>query len=206
MKICGLRAADAVDAAVEAGADYLGFIIFAKSPRAVSPQQAGALAARKSGAKSVAVLVDPSETLLGEVARHMRPDIIQLHGQESLWRCRDARAYAEHGVWKAWGVSTAADPAAAEPYAGEVDAMVFDAKPPAGADRPGGLGLVYDYAILKDHAGPYLLAGGLTPETVAEAIAASGAKAVDVASGVESSPGVKDLGKIASFITAAKGA
>lgn len=206
VKICGLNDAAAVDTAVEAGADYLGFIIFPNSPRAVSPAEAGRLAARKEAAQSVAVLVDPSETLLGEVARRMRPDIIQLHGTESLWRCRDARAYAEHGVWKACGVAAAADLDAAQTYHGAVDAMVFDAKPPANADRPGGLGLAYDYAILKDYAAPYLLAGGLTPETVAGALAASGARAVDVASGVETAPGVKDLRKIAAFIAAAKAA
>jgi phosphoribosylanthranilate isomerase len=109
IKICGLNDAAAVDAAVGAGADYLGFVIFPKSPRHVSPAKAGALAARKGDAKSVAVLVDPTEPQLGIVLRDMRPDYIQLHGGESPARCLDARHYAEYGAWKAMGVSTAED-------------------------------------------------------------------------------------------------
>ena len=207
VKICGLNDAAAVDAAVEAGADYLGFIIFAKSPRHVSPVQAGELSRRKGGAKSVAVLVDPNDALLADVLMKMRPDIIQLHGQESAPRCFDARQYCDLGVWKALGVSTADDLAGADPYRGRVDGFVFDAKPPKGADRPGGLGTAWDYGLLKgfDAGAPWLLAGGLTVETVTGAIAQSGAAGVDVVSGVESEPGVKDPAKIRAFIAAARG-
>lgn len=207
VKICGLNDAAAVDAAVAAGADYLGFIIFPKSPRHVSPQTAGALAERKGGAKSVAVLVDPDDALLADVLVKMRPDIIQLHGQESAPRCHDARQYAEEGVWKALGVSTAQDLKAVQPYQGHVDGFVFDAKPPKGADRPGGLGEAWDYGLLKGFkpGAPWLLAGGLTVETVGPAITQSGAAGVDVVSGTESAPGVKDPEKIRRFIAAARG-
>lgn len=206
IKICGLNDAADVDAAVAGGADYLGFVIFPKSPRHVSPAEAGQLAARKGAAKSVAVLVDPTETQLGLVLRDMRPDYIQLHGGESPARCLDARHYAEHGVWKALGISDQEDLAAAAPYAGYVDGYVFDAKPPKGADRPGGLGEAWDYSLLKDldPGAPWLLAGGLTPATVADAIRQSGAPGVDVISGVESAPGVKDIEKIKAFIAAVR--
>ncbi len=208
IKICGMNDAASVDAAVAAGADYLGFIIFPKSPRHVSPAEAGRLAARKGQAKSVAVLVDPTEPQLGAVVRDMRPDIIQLHGGESPTRCLDARHYAELGVWKAMGVSTAEDLGQVDPYRGHVDGFVFDAKPPKGATRPGGLGESWDYSLLGGFAAgaPWLLAGGLTPDTVAEAVKQSGAQGVDVVSGVESSPGVKDIAKIEAFIAAVRGA
>ncbi len=207
IKICGMSDAASVDAAVSAGADYLGFIIFPKSPRHVSPAEAGALASRKGNAKSVAVLVDPSEPQLGQVLRAMRPDYIQLHGGESPARCLDARHYAEHGVWKALGVSTKEDLAKVDAYRGYVEGFLFDAKPPKDADRPGGLGTAWDYSLLKgfDPGVPWLLAGGLTPETVAPAIHASGAPGVDVISGVESSPGTKDLARLHDFIRRARG-
>jgi Phosphoribosylanthranilate isomerase len=206
-KICGLNDAAAVDAAVEAGADYLGFIIFPKSPRNVSPAEAGALSQRKGAAKSVAVLVDPDDALLADVLVKMRPDIVQLHGEESALRCHDARQYAEAGVWKALGVSAAGDLEKAGAYRGHVDGFVFDAKPPKGASRPGGLGEAWDYGLLKDFdaGAPWLLAGGLTVDTVAGAIAQSGAAGVDVVSGTESAPGVKDPAKIKAFIAAARG-
>ena len=206
IKICGLNDAAAVDAAVKAGADYLGFVIFPKSPRHVSPVQAGALAARKGAAQSVAVLVDPTEPQLGAVLRDMRPDIIQLHGGESPARCLDARQYAARGVWKALGVSMPDDLKRADPYLGHVDGFVFDAKPPKHAECPGGLGQAWDYGLMRgfDSRAPWLLAGGLTSKTVAEAIRQSGAPGVDVVSGVESAPGVKDLGEINAFIAAAR--
>ncbi len=206
VKICGMSDEASVYAAVAAGADYLGFIIFPKSPRAVSLQRAAELAALKGSARSVAVLVDPDDALLGEVLRVLRPDIIQLHGQESPERCLDAKNYAAGAVWKAVPVSSAQDVARARRYAGFADAILFDAKPPAGADRPGGWGEGYDYSLLKGFdALPFILAGGLTPDTVAYAIAASGASVVDTVSGVESAPGVKDIAKIGAFIAAAKG-
>ena len=207
VKICGLNDAAAVDAAVDAGADYLGFILFPRSPRHVSPAEAGRLAARKGAAKSVAVMVDPTEPELAAVLTEMKPDIIQLHGGESPERCLDARSYAMAGVWKALGVSNAADLERAARYRRVVDGFVFDAKPPRDADRPGGLGAAWDYALLKgfDAGAPWLLAGGLTVDTVADAMAQSGARGVDVVSGTESAPGVKDPDKIRAFIAAVKG-
>ena len=208
IKICGLNSVEAVDAAVDAGADYLGFIHFPKSPRHVALNEMRQLAARKGDAKTVGVLVDPDEALMGEVLRAMRPDYIQLHGGESPMRCLDARHYAELGVWKALGVSTAQDLEKARAYEAYVDGFVFDAKPPKDADRPGGLGQAWDYGLLKgfDPGQPWLLAGGLTIDTVADAIRQSGAPGVDVVSGVESAPGVKCVDKIKAFITAVKAA
>ena len=196
-----------VDAAVAGGADYLGFVIFPKSPRHVSPAEAGALARRKGSAKSVAVLVDPTEPQLGAVLRDMKPDYIQLHGGESPKRCLDARHYAEHGVWKALGVSTAKDLDPVEAYRDYVDGFLFDAKPPKDADRPGGLGTAWDFSLLKgfDPGAPWLLAGGLNPENVADAVRQSDAPGVDVISGLESSPGVKDIEKIKAFFAAVRG-
>lgn len=204
LKICGLNTPDAVDAALAAGADYLGFVIYPRSPRHVDPHAAGALARRKGRARSVAVLVDPDDGLLAQVLVHMRPDVIQLHGEESPLRCHDARQYAEHAVWKALGIAAPEDLAAADRYRGHADGFVFDARPPADASRPGGLGLAWDYGILRgcDPGAPWLLAGGLTADSVAAAVAASGAPGVDVVSGVESAPGVKDPARIAAFAAA----
>lgn len=205
VKICGMSDEASVRAAVAAGADYLGFIIFPKSPRSVSLCDAARLSALKGDAKSVAVLVDPDDALLGQVLRVLAPDIIQLHGGESPERCLDVRNYARQGVWKAVPVSGAADVARASRYAGFADAILFDARPPAGADRPGGWGKGYDYSLVKGfRALPFILAGGLTPDTVAGAIAASGAGAVDSVSGVESAPGIKDHALIGDFVRAAR--
>ena len=205
VKIFGLNSPEAVEAAVSAGADWLGFIIFEKSPRAVTPGIAGRMAALKGSAKSVAVLVDPDDALLARVRDEMAPDLIQLHGKESPERCEEVRAYAGEGVWKAFGIGAAADLGAARAYEPHVDGFVFDARPPKGADRPGGWGAAYDWSILKGFESPvaWLLSGGLTPANVAEAVAASGARGVDVASGVEASPGVKDLAAIRAFVEAA---
>lgn len=205
VKICGMSDEASVRAAVAADADYLGFIIFPKSPRAVTLAEAARLAALKGAAKSVAVLVDPDDALLGQVLRVLAPDIIQLHGQESPERCLDAKNYAAEAVWKAVAVASSEDVARARRYAGFADAVLFDAKPPAGADRPGGWGESYDYSLVKGFdAAPLILAGGLTPDNVADAIAASGAQAVDTVSGVEGAPGVKDIAKIRAFVRASR--
>lgn len=207
IKICGLNDAAAVDTAVSAGADYLGFIFFPRSPRHVSLAQATQLTARKGSAKTVAVMVDPTEPQLAAVLEQMKPDFIQLHGQESPERCRDVRNYAGDGVWKALGVSTQEDLERSRIYANSVDGFVFDAKPPRDADRPGGLGEAWDYSLLKgfDAGAPWLLAGGLTVDTVADALSQSDAPGVDVVSGTEKAPGVKDLDLIKAFISAARG-
>ena len=206
VKICGLNSADAVETARHSGADFLGFIHFPKSPRHVSLERAADLARHKGSAKSVAVLVDPDDALLGEVLRVLRPDYIQLHGGETPQRCLDARHYAEQGVWKALGISTVEDVRAATAYEHYVDGFVFDAKPPNDAERPGGLGQAWNYGVLQGFrsAHPWLLAGGLTVESVKDAMNQSNAPGVDVVSGVESAPGVKDLEKIKRFIAAVK--
>ncbi|KPP81183.1 MAG: phosphoribosylanthranilate isomerase TrpF [Oceanicaulis sp. HLUCCA04] len=205
VKICGMSDEASVRTAAAAGADWLGFIIFPKSPRAVTLAQAARLSAFRDSAKTVAVLVDPDDALLGDVLRVLAPDIIQLHGDESPQRCLDVRNYVREAVWKVVPVSGPDDVARAEKYAGYADAILFDAKPPANADRPGGWGQGYDYGLVKGFdALPFILAGGLGSDTVRGAIAASGAPAVDVVSGVESAPGVKDIAKIAAFIAAAK--
>lgn len=207
VKICGITSQIHVQVAVDEGADYLGFILFEKSPRHVYAAKAGALIQHTRKAKSVAVMVDPDEALLNDVAEFMKPDIIQLHGDETPERCEEVRKYSRDGIWKALGVSTAADLENAKRYVEVVDRFVFDAKPPENAERPGGLGTGWDYSLLKgfDPGKPWLLAGGLTPDTVADAITQSGASGVDVVSGVESLPGVKDVEKIRAFIRAARG-
>ena len=206
VKICGLNTQIHIQAAQDAGADYFGFILFEKSPRYIEPAKAGALIAAMDSGVSVAVMVDPDQDLLEQTGEFMKPDIIQLHGSETPEQCQTARAYAKQGVWKALGISDQSDLDQIAAYEDVVDGFVFDAKPPAGAERPGGLGEAWDYTLLRDirTSKPWFLAGGLTVGTVADAMAQSGATAVDVVSGVESLPGVKDVQKIKDFINAAR--
>jgi len=209
VKICGVTDEAAVDAAVEAGVDFLGFVFFAKSPRAIHPEDAAELCdALPDDVQKVGLFVDPSNQLLDLVTTHLRLDIIQLHGSESPERVDDIRLNYGAQVMKAIGVSEAADIKAAEAYEGHADWLLFDAKPPKDADRPGGLGESFPWKLMKNWHGetPWLLAGGLTADNVARAIADSGAGAVDVSSGVEKAPGSKDPARIAAFIKAAKGA
>jgi phosphoribosylanthranilate isomerase len=205
-KICGLTTPVAVDAALAGGARMLGFMIFPKSPRNVSLAQAGALAALARGrAEIAAVTVDADDALLAAIHDALKPDWIQAHGQESPSRTASLGRYAQRGVIKAFGVARAEDLAAGAAFAGAADLFLYDAKPPPGADRPGGNGLAYDWRILAGHkpARPWMLSGGLTPENVGEAIAASGAALVDASSGLESAPGLKDPARIAAFLRAA---
>lgn len=206
-KICGLTTPDAVAEAVSGGARWLGFVVFPPSPRHVDPRRAGDLAALGAGhAATVAVTVDADDALLAEIRRHMRPDWIQLHGTESPAQVRAAKNYARRGVIKALPVAEAADLDAAQAYNGAADMLLFDARPPAGASRPGGWGEGYDYGLLAglDPGTPWILSGGLNPANVRAAIAASGASAVDVSSGVETAPGVKDKGLIKAFLSGTK--
>lgn len=207
VKICGLNDEDAIDAALEAGADYLGFVFFAKSPRAVTAEQAAELTQFIEGARKVGLFVDPDDALLDEVTAHLRLDLLQFHGSETPERLAHLREEYGVAVMKVIPVATKDDLAAAEPFFDVVDMILFDAKPPKGADLPGGNAVSFDWSILKGYKCPvpWMLAGGLTAANVAEAIKATGAKAVDVSSGVESSPGVKDPAKIAAFVAAAKG-
>lgn len=209
VKICGLKTVEAVDAAVAGGADYIGLVFFAPSPRNVDVATARALADRARGkAKVVALLVDPSDDLARDVMAQVAPDIIQLHGSETPERVAAIRLATGCPVMKAIKVETAGDAAGALSYAGRADLVLFDAKAPQGTLLPGGNGVAFDWAVLdgvKDRV-TYMLSGGLTPENVAEAIRVTGAGAVDVSSGVERRPGEKDTELIRRFLQAAKGA
>lgn len=204
IKFCGLKTGRDVAAAVQAGAHWTGYVIFPPSPRHVSPGLAGELAHLAKGTETVAVMVNPDDELLAQIRDAMRPDWIQLHGQESPQRVVQARAYARQGIIKAIPVATADDLDAVRAYDRIADMLLFDAKPPKGSDRPGGWGETYDYALLKnlDLSVPWLLSGGLDASNVAAAIAASGAQAVDVSSGIESAPGIKDAARIKAFADA----
>ncbi len=209
IKICGINTAAALDAAIEARADYIGLVFFAKSPRNVSLAEAAALGARAAGrAKVVGLFVDANAAFIAEAASAARLDVIQLHGQETPETVARVRAALGLPVWKALSVASRDDVARAQAYVGAADLLLFDAKPPKGADLPGGLGLVFDWSLLSAHrsALPWGLAGGLSPDNVAEAVRSTGAELVDVSSGVESGPGVKDAGRIRTFCFNARNA
>lgn len=206
VKICGLRDADNVDAAIRAGAQYLGFVFFPKSPRAVTPEQAGALVQDiPAGTARVGLFVNPDDAQLTGTLTHAPLDIIQLHGQESPERVAQVKDLTGLPVMKAIGVSGPQDLGALIDYGLVADMLLVDAKAPKDADLPGGNGIAFDWRLLvgRKWLRPWLLAGGLTPDNVAEAIRLTGARAVDVSSGVESQPGVKDPALIRSFIKAA---
>lgn len=208
-KICGLSDPEGVDAALAGGARYVGFVFFPKSPRNVNAEKAASLAVRARGrADIVAVTVDADDELLALIARTLRPDWVQLHGAETPARVAMARQHASKGVIRAMGVARAADLAAIDAYAEAADAFLFDAKAPADAALPGGNGAAFDWRILagRKFARPWFLSGGLDAGNVAEAIATSAARMVDVSSGVEQAPGVKDPLRIAAFLAAAKNA
>lgn len=204
-KICGLTKPEDVGAAAQAGAAYVGLVFFPKSPRNVTIEQARALAAEAPiGLAKVALLVDPDDALLSAVVDAVPLDMIQLHGHESPERVLDVRLRTGLPVMKAVGLREAADLAALDTYAAVADQLLVDAKPPEGADLPGGNGVGFDWRLIagRDWPKPWMLAGGLTPDNVAEAVRLTGARQVDVSSGVESSPGVKDAAKITAFCAA----
>ncbi len=209
VKICGLRDEAALEAALDAGADYVGFVFFARSPRNIAPDAAGKLVAQVRGrAKTVALLVDPDDALLTDVVERVGPDIIQLHGAETPERVAEVARRFGRPVMKAIAVGSAADVEAALAYADVADRILFDAKPlpgDAGA-LPGGNGVAFDWRALSGIDGRvrYMLAGGLDPVNVVAAVQLTGARAVDVSSGVESRPGEKDPALIRRFIRAAK--
>jgi len=213
VKICGITTPATLDAAAEAGAAYVGFVFFAKSPRAIAVDGAATLAerARGKGLRTVALFVDAPDALIDLVVGRIEPDVVQLHGAETPDRCRELRAHAGKPVWKAASVRSRDDVSAAvHAYveSGAADLVLFDAKPPEGATLPGGNGLAFDWRILDEIRGrmPFALAGGLTPLNVAEAIRRTGATLIDVSSGVESAPGVKDPVLIRRFLAAARAA
>lgn len=205
VKICGLSDEDGVETAVEYGADFIGFVFFPKSPRFIQPSEVPALIdGLPEDVKTVGLFVDPTNDELDAAFRYFRPDFVQLHGSETPERVEAIRfEYAVEAI-KALPISTAADLAAAEAYIDVADWLMFDAKPPADADRPGGHGAPFDWSIMQSFKRRirWFLAGGLTPANVAEAVRASGAPAVDVSSGVETAPGRKAPELIAAFLAA----
>lgn len=207
-KICGLTDAAAVQAAVEYGADMVGFVFYPPSPRNLSAEQAEDLLRDvPSGIDRVGLFVDPETDFLDKILAKARLDLLQLHGDETPERCRAISIYFGLPIIKALKVSTKADLKAAKAYEDVVDWLMFDARPPAdGAALPGGNGKAFDWTILQgaEFKRPWLLAGGLTPDNLPQAVQQSGARAVDVSSGVERAPGSKDPAKIRAFLDAAR--
>ncbi|MGA0605747.1 phosphoribosylanthranilate isomerase [Phenylobacterium sp. VNQ135] len=207
-KICGVSTPEAVTAALDGGAAYLGFMFFERSPRNIAPQAAGRLApaVRARGAKAVAVVVDPSDGELDAIMAGMEPDLIQLHGKETPARVREIAQRTGRGIIKVLPVSEPSDFAAAQAYEPLVEHLMFETKPPKDADRPGGLGVAFDWSLMQGRRfqRPWFLAGGLDPWNVAEAVSVSGAPLVDVSSGVERGPGLKDAALIQAFLDAVR--
>lgn len=204
-KICGLTTPETLDAALDQGAAFVGAVVFERSPRHLEPLHAAALFDRARGrAGIVAVVVDPSDMLLTTLALSLRPDFIQLHGSETPERAVEIRRLTRARLIKALPVRDAADLAAADAWTGVADHLMFDARPPEGADLPGGIGHAFDWSILSGRVfdRPWFLAGGLDPDNVTRAIRVTGAPLADVSSGVESAPGVKEPARIAAFLKA----
>ncbi|HVT26146.1 MAG TPA: phosphoribosylanthranilate isomerase [Rhizomicrobium sp.] len=207
VKICGINSAEAADAAARAGADFAGLMFHPKSPRHVTPEDARSLAQRlRDKVRIVAVIVDPRDEDIVHAMNNAVPDFLQLHGSESPARVGEIREKFGIPIIKVLPVAEAADFANLPAYEDAADMLMFDAKPPANADRAGGHGVAFDWQLLRSRtiSRPWFLAGGLTPENVSRAIAAANAAAVDVSSGVETAPGVKNPELIQSFIASAR--
>ena len=207
VKICGVTTPEAVRAALDGGAAYLGFAFFAKSPRNLALEAAVRLAEPARGrARIVALTVNPTDAEVDRIMAALAPDLVQLHGTETPARVRAVADRAGAGVIKALPVSEAADLDAAGDYEAVADHLMFDARPPKDAERPGGLGDSFDWSLLagRRFRRPWFLAGGLNPWNVAEAVQQSGAPLVDVSSGVERGPGLKDPALITAFLDAAR--
>ncbi|MET0294066.1 MAG: phosphoribosylanthranilate isomerase [Phenylobacterium sp.] len=206
-KICGVSTPEAVNAALDGRAAYLGFVFFPPSPRALSVDQAARLAQPARGkARVVALTVDPTDAVVDEIRQGLAPDLIQLHGKESPARAREIGVRAGAEVIKALPIAEASDLDAARQYEGAAQHLMFDARPPKGSDRPGGHGAGFDWSLLigRRFSRPWFLAGGLDPWNVTEAIRLSGAPMVDVSSGVERGAGLKDPALITAFLDAAR--
>jgi phosphoribosylanthranilate isomerase len=209
VKICGLKTPDALDAALEAGADLVGFVFFGPSPRNVSYEAARALGERVMGrAAKVALTVDADDATFERIVAALKPDMLQLHGKESPEQVRVLKKKFDLPVMKAIPVETADDLAAVAVYEKAADRLLFDARAPREATRPGGLGKAFDWTLLRNlNLGiPYMLSGGLDPDNVADALRITRAPGVDVSSGVERVPGEKDPDKIRAFVRAARAA
>ena len=206
VKICGLTTPESVAASVAAGAAYLGFNFFARSPRSVTPALARDLAIEvPPGVAKVALVVDADNAMLDAIAETVPLDMLQLHGSETPERVAELRSRFGLPVMKVIGVREAADLDRVEDYAAVADQILIDAKAPEGAVLPGGNGVPFDWRLVAGRRWPvpWMLAGGLTPDNVAEAIRLTGVRQVDTASGVESAPGVKDAERIRAFCEAA---
>ena len=207
IKICGLSTAETLDVALDAGADAVGFVFFPPSPRHLSNETARMLGARVKGrAEKVALSVDADDALLAAVVDALRPDALQLHGKESPTRVAAIKQRFGLPVMKAIPIEVRGDLAAVADYVGVADRLLFDARAPREATRPGGLGKSFDWRLLEnlDPGVPFMLSGGLDAGNVAEALRVTRARAVDVSSGVERAPGEKDPDKIRAFVRAAR--
>ena len=207
VKICGLSTRETLDIALDAGADMVGFVFFPPSPRHISLEVARDLGSRAKGrAVKVALTVDADDATLENIVETLRPDILQLHGKETTARLRDIKQKFGLPLMKALPVETAADLAPLPGYAAVAERILFDARAPTDATRPGGLGAPFDWHVLENLnlALPYMVSGGLHADNVAEAVTVTRAGGVDVSSGVERTPGVKDPELIRAFIRAAR--
>lgn len=207
IKICGLKTPEAVDLALRRGATHLGFIFFGKSPRYVEPMDAARLAEPARGrAKIVSVTVDADGDFLDEIMEELHPDIFQLHGHETPEELLRIKAFYASPVMKAFSIRDADDLARIDPYIGVADRFLFDAKAPAGSELPGGNGVSFDWALLDplDASVDYMLSGGLNKDNVTQAVIQTRCSGIDVSSGVETAPGVKDLTKMNEFFDAAE--
>ena len=212
IKICGLKSTQALEAALAGGASHVGFIFFEKSPRNVTPQAAASLrTAAKGRAKAVAVTVDADNSFLDAIVAVMSPDMLQLHGKETPARVAEVKARYGLPVMKALAIGEAADLDRAKPYLGIADRFLFDAKPPAGSELPGGNGVAFDWSILAaldrpvlDRGIDYMLSGGLSAANIGDALRLANPPGIDISSGVESAPGVKDAALIDAFFRAVR--
>jgi phosphoribosylanthranilate isomerase len=209
VKICGLSTAETLDVALDAGADMVGFVFFPPSPRNVAPAQARSLGARVQGrAQKVVLSVDADDALHAAAIEALQPDLLQLHGTETPERVAAVKARFKLPVMKVVAIETKEDLAPVADYARVADRLLFDARAPRDATRPGGLGKAFDWHVLEvlQTTLPFMLSGGLDAGNVAEAVRITRAGGVDVSSGVERAPGVKDPDKIRAFIRAARAA
>jgi phosphoribosylanthranilate isomerase len=207
VKICGLSTRETLDAALDAGADMVGFVFFPPSPRHIRLETARELGRQaRDRAQKVALTVDADDATLAAIIEALQPDILQLHGHETPARVAEIKRKFDREVMKALPVERAADLAILPDYATVADRILFDARPPKGATRPGGLGAVFDWHLLEnlDLKLPFMVSGGLHAGNVAEAIRVTRAHGVDISSGVERAPGVKDVEMIREFIRAAR--
>jgi phosphoribosylanthranilate isomerase len=209
IKICGITTPEAADAVVQSGADFMGMVFFAKSPRNVSFDQANALSARvRGGPRLVAVFVNADDSTISEAIASAQPDYLQLHGTETPARTSQIASRFGLPIIKALPIANSADFSSVKAYSDVVDYLLFDAKAPKLAERPGGHGVPFDWKLLANMAIeiPWFLSGGITAENVDRAVRASGANCIDTSSGVETAPGVKSAEKIKKFVETARNA